>query len=204
MEGKTHGSMQCTVSQMAMKSSHWQIFVLPQLFPVLELITSSDLIDELDSFMYQTVGHDVIHLQAECMGIPLHREYIKGQSIDQTLYYNTTEQDETEDLFRLLSHVKTAHPDIQAVSVGAILSTYQRTRVENVCSRLGLTCLSYLWQRDQKELLTEMIVSRLTAIVIKVAAIGLNRTHLGRTLGELQPTLLALVPQHILRPLMIE
>jgi len=154
--------------------------------------------------MYQTVGHDVIHLQAECMGIPLYREYIKGQSIDQTLYYNTTEQDETEDLFRLLGHVKAAHPEIHAVSVGAILSTYQRTRVENVCIRLGLTCLSYLWQRDQKELLTEMIVSRLTAIVIKVAAIGLKRTHLGRTLGELQPTLLALVPRYFLRSLSIE
>jgi diphthine-ammonia ligase len=124
--------------------------------------------------MYQTVGHDVIHLQAECIGLPLHREYITGQPIDQALNYSKTENDETEDLFRLLAHVKRVHPEIQAVSSGAILSNYQRARVENVCVRLGLTSLAYLWQRDQKELLEEIIQADLTAIVIKVAAVGLS------------------------------
>ena len=128
--------------------------------------------DELDSFMYQTVGHDAIHLQAECLSIPLYREYIIGESIDQALNYTVTKNDETEDLLRLLKTVTEAHPEIEAVSVGAILSNYQRARVENVCGRLGLTCLAYLWQRDQKELLTEMIHAGLTAVVIKVAAIG--------------------------------
>jgi diphthine-ammonia ligase len=71
-----------------------------------------------------------------------------------------------------LEKVKQAHPDVQAVSVGAILSNYQRARVENVCVRLGLTCLAFLWQRDQKELLAEMIANGLIAVVIKVAAIG--------------------------------
>ena len=84
-----------------------------------------------------------------------------------------TKNDETEDLLRLLKTVKAAHPEIEAVSVGAILSNYQRARVENVCGRLGLTCLAYLWQRDQKELLGEMINAGLTAVVIKVAAIGI-------------------------------
>ncbi|CAG8713159.1 22126_t:CDS:10, partial [Racocetra persica] len=50
-----------------------------------------------------------------------------------------------------------ANPDIQGVSVGAILSNYQRVRVENVCIRLGLTPIAYLWRRNQKELLSEMI-----------------------------------------------
>jgi diphthine-ammonia ligase len=153
--------------------------------------------------MYQTVGHDAVHLQAECLPIPLYREYITGQSTDQSLNYSSpTVNDETEDLFRLLAHVKESHPDVQGVSVGAILSNYQRVRVEHVCGRLGLTCLAYLWQRDQKELLDEMINSGLTAIIIKVAAIGISHGninaglksgHLGKTLGELQPTLLALV-----------
>ena len=122
--------------------------------------------------MYQTVGHDAMHLQAECLSIPLYREYITGQSIDQALNYTVTKNDETEDLLRLLKTVTEAHPEIEAVSVGAILSNYQRARVENVCGRLGLTCLAYLWQRDQKELLTEMVHAGLTAVVIKVAAIG--------------------------------
>jgi diphthine-ammonia ligase len=161
--------------------------------------------DELDSFMYQTVGHDAVHLQAECMSLPLYRGYITGESLSQTLNYSATTGDEAEDLYCLLQKVRIAHPEIQGVSVGAILSNYQRTRVEDVCARLGLTCLAFLWEREQKELLAEMINSGLTAIVIKVAAmgprlavsadLGLKRLHLGKRLGELYPTLLSLVHQ---------
>ena len=39
------------------------------------------------------------------------------------------------------------------------------------CHRLGLVSLAYLWRRDQGELLREM-TSHLSAIIIKVAAIG--------------------------------
>ena len=38
--------------------------------------------------------------------------------------------------------------------------------------RLGLKCLTYLWQRDQDELLQEMIDSHVDAVLIKVAALG--------------------------------
>ena len=41
------------------------------------------------------------------------------------------------------------------------------------CQRLGLQCLSYLWQRDQDELLEEMIDSGVNAVMIKVAALGM-------------------------------
>uniref|UniRef100_A0A8C2F253 Diphthine--ammonia ligase n=1 Tax=Cyprinus carpio TaxID=7962 RepID=A0A8C2F253_CYPCA len=61
---------------------------------------------------------------------------------------------------------------VEAVSVGAILSDYQRVRVENVCARLQLQPLAYLWRRDQAELLREIISSDLHAVVIKVAAYG--------------------------------
>lgn len=60
------------------------------------------------------------------------------------------------------------------------------------CRRLSLTPLCYLWQRDQKELLSEMIESGLVAVLIKVAGIGLTPKHLGRSLAEMQSTLLKL------------
>lgn len=44
-------------------------------------------------------------------------------------------------------------PGLQAVSSGAIASDYQRIRVENVCSRLGLVSLAYLWHQPQGPLL---------------------------------------------------
>ncbi|RIB30493.1 hypothetical protein C2G38_2130959 [Gigaspora rosea] len=148
--------------------------------------------DELDSFLYQTVGHDAISYYAECMGLPLYRRGIFGRSLIQDADYKLTIGDETEDLFELLKEVKESNPDIQGVSVGAILSNYQRVRVENVCSRLGLTPLAYLWRRNQKELLSEMIDAGINAILIKVAAIGLKPTHLGKSIKELFPYLCSL------------
>lgn len=96
------------------------------------LISREPHLDELDSYMYQTVGHDVIHLYEECLQVPLYRQTIKGTPIEQGSDYVKTEMDETEDLYELLHTVKERHPDLQAVSVGAILSNYQRIRVENV------------------------------------------------------------------------
>ncbi|KPI92630.1 ATP-binding domain-containing protein 4 [Papilio xuthus] len=148
--------------------------------------------DELDSYMYQTVGHQGIDLYAEAMGLPLYREVISGVAVDQGKYYNPTENDEVEDLYRLLKRIMD-DLDIEAVSCGAILSDYQRVRVENVCQRLGLVCLAYLWRRNQKELLQEMIASGIEAIIIKVAALGLDpKVHLGMTLSDIQPHLLVM------------
>lgn len=144
--------------------------------------------DEMDSFMYQTVGHSALDSYSECMGgIPMYRGEIKGTSKVQTLEYKSVgEEDETEDLLRLLQRVQKDYPDLGGVSVGAILSTYQRTRVEDVCGRLGLTSLAYLWERSQAELLDEIIAGNVDARIIKTAAYGLGRNHLGKGLGEIR------------------
>ena len=63
----------------------------------------------------------------------------------------------------------------------------------NSCARLSLTPLCYLWQRNQDELLSEMIDSGLEAILIKVAGIGLKTSHLGLSLASMQTTLRRLV-----------
>ncbi|KAI9492458.1 hypothetical protein BDB00DRAFT_828195 [Zychaea mexicana] len=145
--------------------------------------------DELDSYMYQTVGHDAIHFYAECMSLPLYRREIQGTPIHQEYEYVATPKDETEDLHLLLQDILKDHPDVQGVSVGAILSNYQRIRVEHVCDRLGLKSLAYLWERDQKELLAEMADAGVQAILVKVAAMGLKPIHLGKTIGEMYPYL---------------
>uniref|UniRef100_A0A4W6ELE9 Diphthine--ammonia ligase n=1 Tax=Lates calcarifer TaxID=8187 RepID=A0A4W6ELE9_LATCA len=145
--------------------------------------------DELDSYMYQTVGHQAIELYAEAMDLPLYRRTIQGSSLDTSRNYSKTEGDEVEDLYELLCLVKEKE-GVEAVSVGAILSDYQRVRVENVCLRLGLQPLAYLWRRDQESLLSEMISSDLHAILIKVAAFGLDpEKHLGKPLADMEPYL---------------
>ncbi|XP_058101566.1 diphthine--ammonia ligase isoform X2 [Magnolia sinica] len=143
--------------------------------------------------MYQTVGHQIVVSYAECMGLPLFRRRIRGSTRHQHLNYTVTPDDEVEDMFILLNEVKKQIPSITAVSSGAIASDYQRLRVESVCSRLGLVSLAYLWKQDQSLLLQEMITNGIVAIIVKVAAMGLNPAkHLGREIAHLQPQLLQL------------
>jgi hypothetical protein len=93
------------------------------------------------------------------------------------------------------------HPfELSKGARGTCVSTYARTKVSPElkqsyvsCGRLSLTPLCYLWQRDQAELLSEMIDTGMEAVLIKVAGIGLKPSHLGKTLTEMQPTLFKLV-----------
>ncbi|RYP24757.1 hypothetical protein DL765_000303 [Monosporascus sp. GIB2] len=193
---------------------------------------------DLNSFMYQTVGHQVIPLYAQATGLPLFRRPIEGTAVHHGLSYQyqrreikpaaATEQeanpqsglsatsscqhhsgrhpaeDETESLIPLLRDVLEAHPEANALSTGAILSTYQRTRVESVALRLGLVPLSFLWQfpdlplgrtfgvlgkgssirgqqqpcRGDAQLLRDMAAAGLDARIIKVASAGLDDTFL--------------------------
>ena len=66
------------------------------------------------------------------MELPLIRQYTQGKSINSNLQYEHAFNDEVEDLYLLLKKVITLYPDVKGVSSGAILSTYQRTRIEHV------------------------------------------------------------------------
>lgn len=144
---------------------------------------------DLNSFMYQTVGHQLIPLYAAATGIPLYRRQITGRAVQDGRDYDGSRsetgagtggvippekrgsskpggqeqgqgqereewggegkeaaEDETESMLPLLREVKARHPEANALCAGAILSTYQRTRVESVATRLGLTPLAYLWK----------------------------------------------------------
>lgn len=147
--------------------------------------------EEMNSFMFQTAASNTIAKLAQCFGVPLVRLPIKGSAVTQSLDYTAeVSGDEVEDLFFLLSEVKSQFPEVVAVSCGAILSTYQRLRVENVCSRLNLMVISYLWQRNRHSLLQEMLDDQLEAVLVKVAGAGLDPyKHLGRSLNALWGTL---------------
>ncbi|KAF2363413.1 Diphthamide synthase domain [Trinorchestia longiramus] len=153
-------------------------------------------VEESNSHMYQSVGvHHVWRIAKAMGGVPLFSRTIEGKSVNTSAdYTKPLPDDEVEDLFHLLKSVKEGvEGGVDGVSVGAILSDYQRVRVENVCVRLGLVCLSYLWQREQQELLTEMLHCGVEAVLVKAAGAGLvPQQHCGLTLNQLQPTLLKL------------
>lgn len=64
------------------------------------------LADELDSFMYQTVGHQGIEMLAEAMELPLYRRTTSGLSNQTGKNYEPTADDEVEDLYELLKQVR--------------------------------------------------------------------------------------------------
>ena len=111
-------------------------------------------IDELDSHMYQSVGHELIEAYAQCLDVPLYRVETHGRAHCTALRYSAPAGDEVDALATLLRDVCAAQPDVRGVAVGTILSDYQRVRVEHVCRQLGLVPLAYLWQREQKELVS--------------------------------------------------
>lgn len=153
--------------------------------------------EELDSFMFQSAGAAAIECLAECVGVPLVRAPMSGHSGHQGLHYTPTEGDEVEDLYTLLARVQDQFPDVQAVASGAVLSTYQRTRVESVCERLGLQSLAFLWRYDQAQLLREMVEYGLEAVLVKVSSQGLSpHMHLGKSIAELRPLFARLHAQH--------
>jgi diphthine-ammonia ligase len=179
---------------------------------------------DLNSFMYQTVGHQVIPLYAEATGIPLYRRAITGRETQGKDYDGRQRhgrpttgadadaagrpredapedeedaEDETESMIPLLQAIKKAHPEANALCAGAVLSTYQRTRVESVALRLGLTPLAYLWKfpilpppvpvsssssslphGDGAQLLDDMAAAGLEARIVKVASGGLDESFL--------------------------
>lgn len=70
--------------------------------------------DEIDSYMYQTVGQDAIELIAQALDVPLYRRVITGTAVNMGADYGNrhanlnkgVQGDETEDLYALLSDVK--------------------------------------------------------------------------------------------------
>lgn len=78
-------------------------------------------LEELDSYLYQTVGQDAIELVSRALDVPLYRRVITGNAVEQGSEYGGRNHanaggivgDETEDLYALLSTVKVSIIDRQ-------------------------------------------------------------------------------------------
>lgn len=104
---------------------------------------------------------------------------------------NPTRPDPTPLVRPIERTLQSHHPEITGLSSGAILSTYQRSRIEHITSRphISLTPLSYLWQQPERPLVLSMIRSGLVPVLVKVAGMGLETTDVGRKLEAMQTRL---------------
>ena len=155
--------------------------------------------NEPDSEMYQSVASEGVHKISEALEIPLLIQATSNVQKIKEMQYSKTEGDEVEDLFLLLERAKIEY-DIDAISCGALLSDYQRVRVENICSRLGLVNFAPLWQKDQSQYLEDLEAVGIDSVIVKVAAIGLKRSHLGQRLANVRSHLEKLKNQFGVHP----
>ena len=84
------------------------------------------VLEELDSYLYQTVGQDAMGFLAQALDVPLYRQIIRGTAIEQGSEYGGRTPDdaggisgdETEDLFSLLSIVKVTNATFHSMWLG--------------------------------------------------------------------------------------
>ena len=85
---------------------------------------------------------------------------------------------ELEDLKNLLESL-----DVDGVVSGAILSAYQKERIERICDDLGLESVTPLWHKDPYFILREMIALEFKTIIIGVYAYGFDKSWLGKEIN---------------------
>ena len=159
---------------------------------LVNLCPRDDDAHELDSHCFQTVAHECVGAFAACAGLDVYRRRIEGRSKALGMAYGDGEEgDEVEDLRAALAAVTRERPDVNSVCSGAILSDYQRLRVEAVCASLGLTSLAPLWRVEQREVLRRVEAEGVDARLVKVAAMGLDPgKHLGMSIADARETLI--------------
>ncbi|KAF0987851.1 hypothetical protein HZS_6037 [Henneguya salminicola] len=140
--------------------------------------------EEIDSYMFQSVGSEVLARFDEIIGVPIYRMPINGCPLSTSLEYQYTKGDEIEDLFNLLANIKNRHSNITSVSCGAIGSKYQSNRLHNICKRLNICPLCPLWGKDEAVILRDMIDFGLEAITVKIACAGLTSNYLSHSIND--------------------
>ena len=119
-----------------------------------------------DSWMFHSVNIHLTDLFAEAVGMPLVKSETTG-----------VKETELKDLKDLLAAL-----DVEGVVSGAILSQYQKTRVDRICRELNLKSIAPLWHENPLKLLNEMVSLRFEVMIVGVYAYGFDRSWLGRQL----------------------
>ncbi|MGA2627027.1 MAG: diphthine--ammonia ligase [Candidatus Bathyarchaeia archaeon] len=124
-----------------------------------------------DSWMFHYPAVKWTSLQAEAIGIPQVHVPTAG-----------VKEEELEDLRGELERLKKS-AGIEAIVSGAIASEYQRTRLDNLCEKLGLRSFAPLWHKNETQLVRDEIEAGFEIIVTACSALGLDERWLGKTLS---------------------
>ncbi len=123
-----------------------------------------------ESYMYHTPNIRLVDLQAKAANISLIKVQTKGEK-----------EKELKDLEKAIILAKKKYK-IEGIVSGAVASTYQASRIQRICNKLNLWCINPLWQKDQEILIREIINSGFKFVITKIAALGLDKTWLGKVI----------------------
>jgi len=125
-----------------------------------------------ESYMFHTPSISKVKKQADVMNIPLLTQKTKGRK-----------EEELEDLESVIKKAKKEY-NIEAIVTGSVESAYQASRVQKICDNLELDCFNPLWQKNQLELLKDLLESKFKIVITGVFAYPLNKLWLGREINE--------------------
>lgn len=125
-----------------------------------------------ESYMFHTPSIMQTQKQAAVMELPLIIQKTAGEK-----------EKELSDLKKAIEKAKKSY-DIEGIITGAVASVYQSSRIQKICNGLNLECFNPLWQKDQIELLDELIKNKFEIIIIGVFAYPLDKSWLGRKIDK--------------------
>ena len=125
-----------------------------------------------DSWMFHYPAVKWTSLQADVIGI--RQVHVPTAGVKEK---------ELEDLTAELGRLKKS-VGIEAIVSGAIASEYQRTRLDNLCEKLGLRSFAPLWHKNEEQLVRDEIDAGFEIIITACSALGLDEKWLGKTLSS--------------------
>lgn len=125
-----------------------------------------------ESYMFQTPASNQTKKQAKQIGIPL--------MIIKTL---GVKEEELLDLKRAIKEAIKKY-EIEGIVTGAVRSVYQASRIKNICTELGIECINPIWQKNQLDLLKELVEKKFEVIIVGVGAYPLDETWIGRKIDK--------------------
>lgn len=158
-----------------------------------------------DSMMFQVPSTSLAGLQAVSAGLPwlpisidgnedgeimeleaAIESVINGSNKPRSPTWSKSERDAADwpsswrwplDLMRLQPHLP-----IDAIVVGALRSDYQKTRIEQMCQRLGVISYTPLWHHNAEQHVLDLIEQGFEMMITSVTADGLGEEWLGKVL----------------------
>jgi diphthine-ammonia ligase len=125
-----------------------------------------------ESFMFHTPSISCVKKQAESMKIPILIQETKGEKEIELI-------DLRKAIKRAIKNYK-----IKGIVTGALESVYQASRIQNICNELRIECFNPIWQKNQIELLDDLIKNKFEIVISGVFAYPLDQSWLGRKINK--------------------